>query len=57
MMRLLAHFIGRDEGQDLVEYAFLAAFIALVVLLGLKAVGSALNNRMSQIASTLSSGS
>ena len=57
MTRLLAAFITNDDGQDLVEYAFLAAFIALVVLLGIQAVGTALNTRMSNIASTISSGS
>ena len=57
MTRMLANFIRNEEGQDLVEYAFLAAFIALVVLLGIQAVGTALNNRMSTIAATLSSGS
>lgn len=57
MTRLLTHFIAQDDGQDLIEYAFLAAFIALVVLLGIQAVGSSLNARMSSIASTISSGS
>ena len=57
MTRMLASFITEDGGQDLIEYAFLAAFIALVVLLGIQAVGTALNNRMSSIASTISSGS
>ena len=57
MRRMLARFIKEDGGQDLIEYAFLAAFIALVVLLGIQAVGTALNNRMSSIASTISSGS
>ena len=57
MTRLLGNFIAQDEGQDLIEYAFLAAFIALVVLIGLQAVGGALNTRMSSIASTISSGS
>ena len=57
MRRMLARFIKEDGGQDLIEYAFLAAFIALVVLLGIQAVGTALNTRMSSIASTISSGS
>ena len=57
MARLLKAFLTQDEGQDLIEYAFLAAFIALVVLLGIQAVGTAINSRMSSIASTLSSGS
>jgi len=57
MRHMLREFIRRDDGQDLIEYAFLAVFIALVVLVGISAVGSALNNKMSTIAGTLSSGS
>lgn len=57
MKRLLAYLIAQDDGQDLVEYAFLAAFIALVVLLGIQAVGDAVNTQMSSIASTISTGS
>jgi Flp pilus assembly pilin Flp len=57
MTRALAKFVQHDDGQDLIEYAFLAAFIALVVLLGIQAVGTAINTRMSNIASTISSGS
>jgi len=35
----------RDEsGQDLIEYALLATFVALVAILGATALGSALNN-------------
>jgi pilus assembly protein Flp/PilA len=35
----------RDEnGQDLLEYALLSAFVALVVVLGATALGVALNN-------------
>jgi pilus assembly protein Flp/PilA len=57
MKNLIARFIREDEGQDLIEYAFLAVFIALVVTAGLTLVGTAVNDKMSTIASSVSSGS
>ena len=50
-------FVRDEQGQDLIEYAFLAVFIALVVILGLQAVGTAVNNKMSSIASQVSGAS
>jgi len=32
-----------ESGQDLVEYAFLLAFIALVCVLGMQQLGTAIN--------------
>ena len=32
MLGVIRQFIREDEGQDLIEYAFLAAFIALAVI-------------------------
>ena len=52
--QLIARFVREESGQDLIEYAFLAVFIALVVILGLQAVGTAVNNKMSSIASSVS---
>ena len=54
---LLNRFVREDQGQDLIEYAFLAVFIALVVMLGLQAVGTSVNSKMSSIASTVSGAS
>lgn len=55
--QLIARFVREESGQDLIEYAFLAVFIALVVILGLQAVGTAVNNKMSSIASQVSGAS
>jgi pilus assembly protein Flp/PilA len=33
-----------DSGQDLIEYALLATFVALVAIVGATALGTALNN-------------
>jgi Flp pilus assembly pilin Flp len=34
----------RDDGQDLMEYALLAALVALVAVAGVRTVGDAANN-------------
>jgi pilus assembly protein Flp/PilA len=43
-MRAFKRFVRDEQGQDLIEYALLATFIALVVLVGATALGTALNN-------------
>jgi Flp pilus assembly pilin Flp len=57
MKQLIARFVREDQGQDLIEYAFLAVFIALAVTLGLKAVASGVNTQMSNIGTQVSTGS
>lgn len=57
MKNFFARFIREDEGQDLIEYAFLAVFIALVVTVALGTLGSNLNQKFDDIASQVSSGS
>jgi len=39
-MTYLKNFIRDEEGQDMVEYALLVAFIALVALVGATALGT-----------------
>jgi len=46
-----------DRGQDLIEYAFLAVFIALVVTAGLTLVGTQINSQMSNVSNQIGSGS
>lgn len=36
-------FLVRDEGQDTVEYALLAAFISIFALIAIKAIGPLVN--------------
>lgn len=38
-MRTLFRALQREDGQDLVEYALLASFIAMVVVAALRLVG------------------
>ena len=42
---LLARLVREDEGQDLIEYAMLAAFVSLVAIVGATLLGSSLNLR------------
>lgn len=37
-------FIRRDEGQDVVEYALLAALISVFAVITIKAIGPAVNS-------------
>ena len=46
---LIARFVREDEGQDLIEYALLAAFISLVCLLMIINTGISLNTLYSSI--------
>ena len=57
MKNFFLKFVREDEGQDLIEYAFLAVFIGLAVTLGLQAVAAGVNSQMSNIGSQVSSGS
>jgi Flp pilus assembly pilin Flp len=52
--KLIARFVSEDQGQDLIEYAFLAVFIGLAVTLGLQAVATGVNSQMSNIGSQIS---
>jgi Flp pilus assembly pilin Flp len=44
-----------DDGQDLVEYALLLAFISIVAILSLKKINTALSTLWSSTASVLTS--
>ncbi|MGH7900014.1 MAG: Flp family type IVb pilin [Candidatus Binatia bacterium] len=50
MANVLVRFMREDDGQDLVEYAFLIVFIALVAAVGLDLLGVNLLNFYNAIA-------
>lgn len=52
--RVLANFHRDDSGQDLIEYALLAALIALAATVGMSTVASDINNAFVKIGSKLS---
>ena len=46
-------FISKEEGQGLVEYAIILAFVALVVISVVRLLGPRIGNTFSTIASSL----
>jgi pilus assembly protein Flp/PilA len=42
-MKLIARFIRDDQGQDLIEYALLGAFVSLAAVGGATFLGTGLN--------------
>ena len=57
MWELLKRFVKEEEGQDLVEYALLLVFIALIVMTTLPNLGKTISNVFSNTTSVLQSGS
>jgi pilus assembly protein Flp/PilA len=53
MKSLLIRLVREDDGQDLVEYAFLITFIALACILGIQQLGTAINNKYQSISTSL----
>jgi len=57
MANLMNRFVRDEEGQDLVEYAMLLAFIALIAIVGVKKLGTTVNSFFSNVATALTAGS
>lgn len=57
MKKLLARFIHETEGQDLIEYALLAAIIALGVTVAMGGVRTALQGQFKAISTSVATGS
>jgi pilus assembly protein Flp/PilA len=53
MKQLMTKFMNDESGQDLIEYALIAALIALVAISALTSVGSKVSGVLSSIASSL----
>lgn len=51
--QLVTRFWADDEGQDLIEYALLAALIALAAVGGITMLGNALSNKYASLASSV----
>ena len=54
MKNLITRFIHEDQGQDLIEYAFLAVFIGLAVTAALQFVATGINTQFTNIANQIS---
>jgi pilus assembly protein Flp/PilA len=57
MKNLLVRFVREDEGQDLIEYALLAAFISLAAVLAIQQLGTAVNTVYTKVSGTLATAS
>lgn len=53
MLLIAKKLLQEDTGQDLVEYALLAAIIALVVVTGLNNLASKINSEFNKVGSDL----
>ena len=49
-LRTISALLQDETGQDLIEYALLAAFVSLVAIVGATSLGTALNNWYSSTA-------
>lgn len=54
LSRVISRFHREETGQDLIEYALLAALIALAAIVGMNTVASDINNAFVKIGSRLS---
>jgi len=57
MKNLVLRFINDTEGQDLIEYALLAALVALGAVAGMTALAGGINSKFSAVSTSLSNAS
>lgn len=53
MKSILSHLLDNAEGQDLIEYALLAALIALAAITAMQTLGTAINSKFDSASSQL----
>jgi pilus assembly protein Flp/PilA len=51
----LIRLVQEESGQDLIEYALIAALIALGALVGMKTLANSIGNAFNSVGSTLTS--
>jgi pilus assembly protein Flp/PilA len=54
---LLLQLLKETDGQDLIEYALLAALVALGAVAGMQALAGGINAKFSDVSSSLNSAS
>ena len=54
MKNLIARLVRDEQGQDLIEYALLATFVALVAIVGATFLGQQLNIWYSNVGTNVS---
>ncbi|MBZ9761381.1 Flp family type IVb pilin [Mesorhizobium sp. CA8] len=53
MSNLIARFVKDESGATAIEYGLIAALIALAIMIGATALGTSLNAKFQNIATTL----
>lgn len=53
MKTLIARLVRDEQGQDLIEYALLATFVALVAVVGAGVLGTSLNDWYDAVATNV----
>lgn len=54
MLLIIQDRIGREEGQDLLEYSFVVAIIALGAAAGMQSVAASINQVFTNVGSIIS---
>ena len=57
MKKFMKRLLTETEGQDLIEYALLAALIALAAITAMTSLGNAINGKFNAVSSSLTSAS
>jgi pilus assembly protein Flp/PilA len=57
MKNLLRRLLNDTEGQDLIEYALLAALVALGAVAGMTALAGGINQKFTDVSTSLNSAS
>lgn len=57
MNKVVKRLLNETEGQDLIEYALLAALIALAAITAMSSLGTAINSKFNAVSSSLTSAS
>jgi Flp pilus assembly pilin Flp len=53
MKKLVRQFVSNTEGQDLIEYALLAATIAIGVILGMQSLRNSINSEFTLVGASV----
>lgn len=56
MLSLFSNFVKDEEGQGLVEYALIAALIAVAAIVALTFLGGTVSNKMKTIGNNIANG-
>ena len=53
MKNLIQRFIREEDGQDIIEYALLAAFISLAAIIAMTALGDGISGLFDRVTAAL----